>query len=145
MYTVEDRNQLFTVTLRHITALLPKIEKSKVVGLDRKLLAELLEAGLKCPGFNERQKFALVMASKVSTEHHRLSATARYWPFDTLSMKANSSDATMMVSEESTQSPILISSTNGSQALREPDPERPCCQRPVNPNPGQFLPSSVPG
>lgn len=97
MYTVEDRNQLFTVTLRHINALLPKVEKSKVVGLDRRLLTELLDAGLKCPGFNERQKFALFMTSK-STEYHRLSATARYWPFDTLSMKANTSDAIMMVS-----------------------------------------------
>jgi hypothetical protein len=97
MYTVEDRNQLFAVTLRHIVALLSKIEKSKAVGLDQKLLTDLLEAGLQCPGFNERQKFALVMASKIPTQYHRLSAIARYWPFDTLSMKANTSDAAMTV------------------------------------------------
>lgn len=106
MYSVEDRNQLFTVTLRHVNALVPKIEKDKIVGLDRKLLGELLDAGLKCPGFNERQKFALVMASKVSTEYHRLSAVARYWPFDTLCMKANTSNATMMVSSAQLHRPL---------------------------------------
>ncbi|KAK2760260.1 hypothetical protein FQN54_002328 [Arachnomyces sp. PD_36] len=96
MYTIEDRNQLFAVTLRHLTALHAKIEKGKVVGLDRKLLHEVLDAGLKCPGFNERQKFALVMASNVPSEARRLSIIARYWPFDTLSMKPGTSDGTMM-------------------------------------------------
>jgi hypothetical protein len=97
MYTVEDRNQLFNANLRQINALVDRIEGGRTVGLDHKLLNDLLNAGLRCPGFNERQKFSLVMCSKVTTQRHRLSLTAHYWPFDTLTMKANTSESTMMV------------------------------------------------
>ena len=97
MYSVEDRNQLFSANHRQIMALVSRIEGGKTVGLDHRLLNDLLNAGLKCPGFNERQKFALVMASKVTNQQSRLSLTAHYWPFDTLNMKPNTSNGKMIV------------------------------------------------
>ncbi|KAL4989472.1 hypothetical protein BDW68DRAFT_195972 [Aspergillus falconensis] len=87
-YTVEDRNQLFELANRHIQCLATGI-KHKTVGLLEKLLRELLQAGLKCPGFNERQKYTLCMNSQIESEINKLSDMSKWFPFDTLSNKPN--------------------------------------------------------
>ncbi|KKZ65254.1 hypothetical protein EMCG_08904 [[Emmonsia] crescens] len=93
-YTVEDRNQLFSATLRLIHALVPQVERGKTIGLDSRLVQELLEAGLSCPVFNDRQKFVLNIAAK----NYRVTAspTARFWPFDTITRKPNASEEHVM-------------------------------------------------
>ncbi|PGH08645.1 hypothetical protein GX51_01165 [Blastomyces parvus] len=93
-YTVEDRNQIFSATLRLIYALVPQVERGQTIGLDSRLARELLEAGLRCPVFNERQKFILNVAAK---NHQAVtSPTARFWPFDTLTRKPNATEEHVM-------------------------------------------------
>ncbi|KAG5293249.1 RRM (RNA recognition motif) superfamily domain-containing protein [Histoplasma capsulatum G186AR] len=93
-YTVEDRNQIFSATLRLIHALVPQVERGQTIGLDSRLVWELLEAGLRCPVFNDRQKFVLNIAAK----NYRVAAspTARFWPFDTLTRKPNATEEHVM-------------------------------------------------
>ncbi|KAL4977869.1 hypothetical protein BDW66DRAFT_165294 [Aspergillus desertorum] len=85
-YTVEDRNQLFELANRHIQCLATGI-KHKTVGLLEKLLRELLQACLRCPGFNERQKYTLCMNSQIESEIKKLPDMNKWFPFDTLSFK----------------------------------------------------------
>ncbi|KAL4772638.1 hypothetical protein BDW60DRAFT_222251 [Aspergillus nidulans var. acristatus] len=85
-YTVADRNQLFELANRHIQCLATGI-KHKTVGLLEKLLRELLQAGLSCPGFSERQKYTLCMNSQIESEINKLSVMSKWFPFDTLSNK----------------------------------------------------------
>ncbi|PGH13207.1 hypothetical protein AJ79_03764 [Helicocarpus griseus UAMH5409] len=91
-YTVEDRNQLFSATLRLLHALVPQVERGKTIGLDSRLVGELLEAGLRCPVFNERQKFVLNIAAKNYGAATTTSPTARFWPFDALTRKHNATE-----------------------------------------------------
>ncbi|OJD24433.1 hypothetical protein ACJ73_04210 [Blastomyces percursus] len=93
-YTVEDRNQIFSATLRLIHALVPQVERGHTIGLDSRLVQELLEAGLRCPVFNDRQKFVLNVAAK----NHRVvaSPTERFWPFDTITRKPNATEEHVM-------------------------------------------------
>jgi hypothetical protein len=83
---VADRNQLFELANRHIQCLATGI-KHKTVGLLEKLLRELLQAGLSCPGFSERQKYTLCMNSQIESEINKLSVMSKWFPFDTLSNK----------------------------------------------------------
>ncbi|KAL4904694.1 hypothetical protein BDW74DRAFT_185559 [Aspergillus multicolor] len=92
MFTVHDRNALFELANRHILSLASRIHQ-KTVGLSRKLLQELLQAGLKCPGFNERQKYTLCINSGIELEINKLSDMAKWFPFDTLSNKPNFHEA----------------------------------------------------
>ncbi|KAL2369110.1 hypothetical protein BDBG_06939 [Blastomyces gilchristii SLH14081] len=93
-YTVEDRNQIFSATLRLIHALVPQVERGQTIGLDSRLVQELLEAGLRCPVFNDRQKFVLNVAAK----NHSVvaSPTERFWPFDTITRKPNATEEHVM-------------------------------------------------
>ncbi|KAL4781585.1 hypothetical protein BJX76DRAFT_350071 [Aspergillus varians] len=83
-YTVHDRNQLFELANRHIRALVTRMKDGNTVGLDHKLLHELLQAGLRCPALNERQKYTLCTNSEISTEITKLPEMSRWFPFDTL-------------------------------------------------------------
>ncbi|EHA25518.1 hypothetical protein ASPNIDRAFT_42122 [Aspergillus niger ATCC 1015] len=84
MYTVHDRNQLFELTNRHIRSLVSRMEKTKTVGLDQRLLRELLYAGLNCPVFNERQKYTLCIHAGEKSEILKLGDMSKWFPFDTL-------------------------------------------------------------
>ncbi|GKZ19273.1 hypothetical protein AbraIFM66951_011415 [Aspergillus brasiliensis] len=84
MYTVHDRNQLFELTNRHIRSLVSRMEKSKTVGLDQRLLRELLYAGLNCPGFNERQKYTLCIHAGEDSKILKMGDMSKWFPFDTL-------------------------------------------------------------
>ncbi|KAL4936741.1 hypothetical protein BDV06DRAFT_233056 [Aspergillus oleicola] len=89
MYTVHDRNQLFELANRHIKCLVERMQKTNTVGLDQKLLHDLLQAGLKCPAFNERQKYTLCINSEISTEINKLPELSKWFPFDTLARMSN--------------------------------------------------------
>ncbi|OAX84714.1 hypothetical protein ACJ72_00911 [Emergomyces africanus] len=93
-YTVEDRNQLFSATLRLIHALVPQVERGQTIGLDSRLVQELLDAGLRCPVFNDRQKFVL----NIATKNYSVvaSPSARFWPFDTITRKPNATEEHVM-------------------------------------------------
>jgi hypothetical protein len=100
-YTVEDRNGIFKSVNRQVTALVSKIRKTKTVGLDLKLLKDLLQAAYRCPAFNDRQKFTLALNSQDQNEISKFPDVARYWPFDTLVMKSNTPMTILLVCEPS--------------------------------------------
>ncbi|PYH97677.1 hypothetical protein BO71DRAFT_372740 [Aspergillus ellipticus CBS 707.79] len=83
-FTVHDRNQLFELINRHIISLVSRMRKSNTVGLDQRLLRELLQAGLNCPGFNERQKYTLCVNSEEQSEISKVPDMSKWFPFDTL-------------------------------------------------------------
>ncbi|KAL4793995.1 hypothetical protein BDV19DRAFT_399811 [Aspergillus venezuelensis] len=89
MYTVYHRNRLFELTNRHIKCLVERMQKTNTVGLDQKLLQDLLHAGLKCPAFNDRQKYTLCMHSEISSEINKMPESRRWFPFDTLARMPN--------------------------------------------------------
>ncbi|ODH14625.1 hypothetical protein ACO22_06540 [Paracoccidioides brasiliensis] len=115
-FTVEDRNQLFSATFRLLHALVPKVERGRTIGLDSRVVEDLLRAGLHCPVFNNRQKFVLNIAAKNWNGPKSLSS--RYWPFDTLVQKNNASEELVMEYAE------LIAAGVGSQ--------NPACKIPIN-------------
>ncbi|KAL2871536.1 uncharacterized protein BJX67DRAFT_389109 [Aspergillus lucknowensis] len=84
LYTVHDRNQLFELANRHIIALVARVKRVNTVGLDQKLLHDLLQAGLKCPAFNERQKYTLCVNSEISSEINKFPEMGKWFPFDCL-------------------------------------------------------------
>ncbi|KAK2777898.1 hypothetical protein FQN52_001075 [Onygenales sp. PD_12] len=95
-YTVEDRNLLFSATLRLMHALIPQVERGKTIGLDSRLVTDLLDAGSRCPAFNERQKFTLSAAAKNHASLLNTPPSSRFWPFDTLSRKQSASEEHVM-------------------------------------------------
>ncbi|KAL2820019.1 hypothetical protein BJX63DRAFT_444974 [Aspergillus granulosus] len=84
LYTVHDRNQLFELANRHMLSLLSRVKRVNTIGLDRKLLYDLLQAGLKCPAFNERQKYTLCINSEISSEINKFPEIGKWFPFDCL-------------------------------------------------------------
>lgn len=85
LYTVHDRNTLFNLVNRQIMALTARINSPKrTMGLDQKLLRDLLHAGLTCPAFNGRMKFTLSWNAEIDQEIARFDGLGTYFPFDTL-------------------------------------------------------------
>ncbi|KAE8349928.1 hypothetical protein BDV28DRAFT_160061 [Aspergillus coremiiformis] len=84
MYTVDDRNQLFDMTNRHLISLVTRIDRTRTMGLDQNLLRELLYAGLNCPAFNGRQKYTLCVNSNMESEIPKFPEISKWFPFDTL-------------------------------------------------------------
>jgi hypothetical protein len=98
LYTVADRDNLYQALNRQIVALTARIAKEKVVGLDQRLVYELLQAGLNCPAFNERQKFALLCNSEMRLPKKLLYPELKgLWPFDTLVMRPDADEEQVMV------------------------------------------------
>ncbi|KAF3491377.1 uncharacterized protein GIQ15_00894 [Arthroderma uncinatum] len=87
LYTVEHRNVLFDATRRQLQALVTHVNARRVIQLDARLLRDLLNAGLRCPAFNERQKYLLRVAAE--QEQGGTPRTSMFWPFDTLSRKGS--------------------------------------------------------
>lgn len=81
---MEDRNQLFELTNRHILSLVSRIQKGNTIGLDQRLLRNLLHAGLECPAFNDRQKYTLCVNSEDMSEIVSFPDFGKWFPFDTL-------------------------------------------------------------
>ncbi|KUM66463.1 hypothetical protein ACN42_g572 [Penicillium freii] len=85
LYTVHHRMALFKTLGTLIRTLVERIQKSNTVGLDIRLLDELVRAGINCPAFNPRMKYSLAWWSQdqrgtESFDH----GWCLYFPFDTL-------------------------------------------------------------
>ncbi|EZF11498.1 hypothetical protein H112_07506 [Trichophyton rubrum D6] len=87
LYTVEHRNVLFDATRRQLQALLQQVNARRVIQLDERLLRDLLNAGLRCSTFNERQKYLLRVAAGQALGP--VPRTVVFWPFDALTRRAN--------------------------------------------------------
>ncbi|KAJ5670676.1 uncharacterized protein N7477_006039 [Penicillium maclennaniae] len=89
MYTVHARNQLFDALLVMVELLYHRIRNSRTVGLDYRLVSEMMQTGLRCPGFNPRMKFAIIEAGRDHLTMQRMSRDAlSLFPFDTLTWLA---------------------------------------------------------
>ncbi|KAI2245529.1 hypothetical protein LOZ11_005666 [Ophidiomyces ophidiicola] len=95
LYTVEDRNALYYACYRQLEALVPRVAEKQTLGLDSRLVLDLLAAGLRCPTFSDRQKAALYAAAGDMNAFNATPATAKYWPFDTLICKSNANEETV--------------------------------------------------
>lgn len=88
---------LFEAVNRQLKALVVKVRKSNTMGLDQKLLYDLLQAGLNCPAFNERQKFTLSVNSEDILEMLKFPDVGKYFPFDTLVRLPGYDEGVLMV------------------------------------------------
>ncbi|KAJ5699080.1 hypothetical protein N7462_001085 [Penicillium macrosclerotiorum] len=71
MYTVHARNKLFETLRDMIELLRDRVQASRqTVGLEFRLLAELLRAGLCCPAFNPRMKWDLTFMAGDQAQLH---------------------------------------------------------------------------
>lgn len=85
MYTVHARNQLFETLLAMVRILYDTVSKVRTVGLDYRLVVEMVQTGLRCPGFNPRMKYALVECAGHPELLDNMSRDAlTLFPFDTL-------------------------------------------------------------
>ncbi|KAJ5194421.1 Nucleotide-binding alpha-beta plait [Penicillium cf. griseofulvum] len=85
LYTVHHRNALFKTLGTLIKTLVERMQKTNTVGLDIRLLNELVHAGIWCPGFNPRMKYCFAWWSQdvkgIETLDHDW---CLYFPFDSL-------------------------------------------------------------
>ncbi|KAJ5824842.1 Nucleotide-binding alpha-beta plait [Penicillium robsamsonii] len=85
LYTVHHRNALFKTLGTFIKTLVERMQKTNTVGLDIRLLNELVHAGICCPAFNPRMKYCFAWWSEdmrgIATLDHDW---CLYFPFDTM-------------------------------------------------------------
>ncbi|KAJ5365636.1 Nucleotide-binding alpha-beta plait [Penicillium concentricum] len=85
LYTVHHRNALFKTLGTMIKTLVERMQKTNTVGLDVRLLNELVYAGICCPAFNPRMKYCFAWWSQdmrgIATLDHDW---CLYFPFDTM-------------------------------------------------------------
>ncbi|CAG8086581.1 unnamed protein product [Penicillium olsonii] len=90
MYTIAHRNKLYDTLILLQTYLREFMAKKNTVGLDHPLVLELANAGLRCPGFNPRQKYEI---AQQSGDEHLKREFSRDWcmnfPFETLTYLPN--------------------------------------------------------
>jgi hypothetical protein len=68
-----------------IETLVGRIKKQNTVGLDVRLLQELVQIGIACPGFNPRMKYCFAWWSEIAPVIQGLDQDwCCYFPFDTL-------------------------------------------------------------
>lgn len=85
MYTVHTRQRVFDTLRGMIVALVARMDRENTVGLDHKLLHELVTAGLECPAFNPRMKYTLAYLARETDVLSRMPREyVLYFPFDTL-------------------------------------------------------------
>ncbi|EPS28431.1 hypothetical protein PDE_03377 [Penicillium oxalicum 114-2] len=85
MYTVHTRNKLFVTLKEMIAALVERLKRKRDVGLDQRLVSELLNAGIQCPAFTPRMKYVLAEVTEDVQILNRMHPQAvAYFPFDTL-------------------------------------------------------------
>jgi hypothetical protein len=81
--------EIFKTYMRQLSTLIGRLTSPNMqreVGLDNKLLMDLIFAGLNTPGFSERQKGLIVDTCIVVGTGFPVSKHARTWPFQTLSV-----------------------------------------------------------
>lgn len=79
-------------------ALVARVKRARTMGLDYRLVRDLLYAGLNCPAFNERMKFTLAIHSENTIEMFKFPDSGKYFPFDTLVRMPSFDEPTLMVS-----------------------------------------------
>ncbi|KAF4766814.1 hypothetical protein HAV15_010553 [Penicillium sp. str.  len=85
LYTVHHRNALFKTLGALIEALVERLQKKNTVGLDIRLVNELVRAGISCPAFNPRMKYCFAWWSKDQRGIESLDHNwCLYFPFDTM-------------------------------------------------------------
>ncbi|KAJ5787785.1 Nucleotide-binding alpha-beta plait [Penicillium paradoxum] len=85
LYTVHHRNALFKTLGAMIRLLVERIQKQNTIGLDSRLLTELVQAGFSCPAFNPRMKYCFAWWSQNSRAIQTMDHDwCLYFPFDTL-------------------------------------------------------------
>ncbi|KAJ5932042.1 hypothetical protein N7516_006531 [Penicillium verrucosum] len=95
LYTVHHRNALFKTLGALIRALSERIQKTNTVGLDIRLLHELVHAGISCPAFNPRMKYCFAWWSNDQGAIESLDHDwCLYFPFDTLTYVPGHTTAT---------------------------------------------------
>ncbi|KAJ9491009.1 hypothetical protein VN97_g2225 [Penicillium thymicola] len=95
LYTVHHRNALFKTLGALIRALAERIQKTNTVGLDIRLLNELVHAGINCPAFNPRMKYCFAWWSNDQSGIESLDHDwCLYFPFDTLTYVPGHTTAT---------------------------------------------------
>ncbi|CAG8890419.1 unnamed protein product [Penicillium egyptiacum] len=94
LYTVHHRNALFKTLVALIKTLVERMQKVNTVGLDIRLLNELVHAGICCPAFNPRMKYCFAWYSKDQRGIESLDHDwCLYFPFDTLTYVPGQSSA----------------------------------------------------
>ena len=87
LYTMRQAFDIFTAFKKQLDVLVYRVTAPgmpREVGLDNKLLLDLIFAGLNAPGFTERQKAQIIEACSVVGSGFPLSKHAPAWPFQTL-------------------------------------------------------------
>ncbi|KAJ5092588.1 hypothetical protein NUU61_007458 [Penicillium alfredii] len=85
MYTVHAYKELFLTLRGMIMILKDRIRRRNTVGLDQRLLFELVNAGVNCPAFNPRMKYCFAyLADDLTVLSHLPENYVLYFPFDTL-------------------------------------------------------------
>lgn len=98
MYTVHERNKIFQALRFMIEALVTRMKTEQVVGLDKRLVTELIQVGLRCPAFNPRMKFCLAYVGEdYQTAQKMPEVWMTYFPFDTLTWLPPFNPVTMEV------------------------------------------------
>lgn len=89
MYTLGERNRIFKTVTDQIGALVQHLHKhGSSAPLDLPLLNDLLVAGLKCPGFSESQRAALIDATEgLIFVKEYVTPVAKEWPFEAISTR----------------------------------------------------------
>lgn len=87
---MRDRDEIWKTYVRQLEVLVFKCSPGMIssdrreVGLEYKLLLDLIFAGMNCPGFSERQKANFLEISRGAGSGLTLSRFASQWPFQTL-------------------------------------------------------------
>ncbi|CAG7960199.1 unnamed protein product [Penicillium nalgiovense] len=97
LYTVHHRNALLHTLNALIKALVERMRRGNTVGLDIRLLNELVHAGICCPAFNPRMKYCFAWHSKDQRAIGSLDHDwCLYFPFDTLTYIPGQSSAAIL-------------------------------------------------
>ncbi|ETI23202.1 hypothetical protein G647_04999 [Cladophialophora carrionii CBS 160.54] len=89
LYTMRHVLEIFKTYKKQLDTLIGRLTSpgmQREVGLDNKLLMDLIFAGLNTPGFSERQKGLIADTCIVLGTGFPVSKHARTWPFQTLSV-----------------------------------------------------------
>lgn len=92
---MHTRNKLLVTLKEMMEHLVERLRYGQIVGLDIRLVTELLRAGLECPAFNPRMKYVLAEISEDQAIFGRMNENwLPYFPFDTLTwLRPNNSNA----------------------------------------------------
>ena len=72
------------------------MKKKNTIGLNERLMQELVLAALCVPVFNERQKVAIFLAAKAENIKN-VPLSSKVWPFDALTRKINVPEEAVLV------------------------------------------------